>query len=73
MQGAATSVYSATASDLNGKSGSYLEDCKIAQPSARAQDAELAQRLWTVTEQQLNEAIDVASKRAKRLGTLQSP
>ena len=73
MQGAATSVYAATASELNGKSGAYLQDCKIAQPNAQAQDAELAQKLWAVTEQQLDEAIGVADKRAKRLGTLQSP
>ena len=73
MQGAATSVYAATASELNGKSGAYLQDCKIAQPNAQAQDAELAQKLWAVTEQQLDEAIGVADKRAQRLGTLQSP
>lgn len=42
LQGAATSVYAATAPELNGKSGAYLADCNIATPSAQAQDAELA-------------------------------
>ncbi|KAL3151249.1 hypothetical protein ABBQ38_013088 [Trebouxia sp. C0009 RCD-2024] len=52
-QGAATSVYAATAPELSGQSGAYLQDCHIAQPSSQAQDAALAQQLWTVTEQQL--------------------
>lgn len=38
-QGAATSVYAATAPELAGKSGAYLIDCHIAEPSAEAQDA----------------------------------
>ncbi|DBA97802.1 TPA: hypothetical protein ACH3X3_012673 [Trebouxia sp. C0006] len=54
-QGAATSVYAATAPELNGKSGAYLADCKIATPSVQAQDAELAKKLWAVTEKQLQD------------------
>ena len=57
VQGAATSVYAATSPQLVGKSGAYLQDCKIAQPNAQAQDAELAKKLWTVTEQQIDEAL----------------
>ena len=53
IQGAATTVYAATAPELAGKSGAYLVDCNIATPSAQAQDAELAKRLWAVTEEQL--------------------
>lgn len=52
-QGAATSVYAATAPELAGKSGAYLIDCHIAEPSAEAQDTELAKRLWATTENQL--------------------
>jgi len=48
-------VYAATAPELNGKSGAYLADCKIAIPSAQAQDAELAKKLWAVTEKQLQD------------------
>ncbi|DBA82625.1 hypothetical protein WJX77_012403 [Trebouxia sp. C0004] len=54
-QGAATSVYAATASELAGKSGAYLADCIIAEPTAQARDAELAKRLWAVTEKQLQD------------------
>ncbi len=57
LQGAATSVYAATSPQLVGKSGAYLQDCKVAQPNAQAQDAELAKKLWTVTEQQIDEAL----------------
>lgn len=55
LQGAATSVYAATAPELSGQSGAYLEDCHVAQPSSQAQDVELAQKLWAVTEQQLKD------------------
>ena len=72
FQGAATTVYAATASQLKGKSGAYLQDCKVAQPNAQAQDAELAQKLWTTSEQQVDEAIDIANKRAQRLSSLQT-
>ena len=54
-QGAATSVYAATAPELAGKSGAYLSDCKVVQPSAQARDADLAKQLWTVTEKQLQD------------------
>ena len=49
-QGAATSVYAATASDLAGKSGSYLADCAIATPSPDGRDDAIAAKLWDVSE-----------------------
>jgi NAD(P)-dependent dehydrogenase (short-subunit alcohol dehydrogenase family) len=49
-QGAATSVYAATAPDLAGKSGSYLADCAIATPSPEGRDDAIAARLWEVSE-----------------------
>ena len=55
LQGAATSVYAATAPELAGQSGAYLQDCHFAQPSSQAKDAELAQKLWAVTEQQVKD------------------
>lgn len=55
VQGAATSVYAATASELTGKSGAFLSNCNVATPSRQAQDAELAKKLWAVTEQQLRD------------------
>lgn len=60
-QGAATSVYAATAAELSGKGGAYLENCGIADvvpndPTFRggvrdyAVDVEQADRLWNVSE-----------------------
>jgi NAD(P)-dependent dehydrogenase (short-subunit alcohol dehydrogenase family) len=59
--GAATSVYAATAPELEGRGGLYLEDCHVAEvnddPEARegvrsyAVDPEAAKRLWTLSEE----------------------
>jgi len=59
--GAATSVYAATAPELEGRGGLYLEDCHVAavndDPEARegvrsyAVDAEAAKRLWATSEE----------------------
>ena len=49
-EGAATQVYVATRPELSGVSGEYFADCNIAQPSARAKDAALAERLWQESE-----------------------
>ena len=49
-QGAATQCYVATAPALEGVSGRYFVDCNPARMSAHAQDPELAQRLWAVSE-----------------------
>ncbi|WP_116367183.1 SDR family NAD(P)-dependent oxidoreductase [Parahaliea mediterranea] len=59
-QGAATSVYAATAPALAGDGGRYLEDCHIAEVASQdgaggvesyATDPALAQRLWRLSEQ----------------------
>ena len=62
-QGAATSVWAATAPALKGHGGLYLEDCRQglpAQPTNRVSgysphiaDPALAERLWAVSEQLL--------------------
>jgi NAD(P)-dependent dehydrogenase (short-subunit alcohol dehydrogenase family) len=49
-QGAATTVYAATAGDLAGKSGSYLADCAIAPPAQESLDDAMAAKLWAVSE-----------------------
>jgi NAD(P)-dependent dehydrogenase (short-subunit alcohol dehydrogenase family) len=59
-QGAATTLFAATAPELDGRGGLYLEDCRVAQvddaPEAGegvrsyAVDPELAERLWEVSE-----------------------
>ena len=56
LQGAATAVYAATAPELDGKSGAYLQDCSVSKSTAKGADAELASKLWNVTEEQLTEA-----------------
>ena len=49
-QGAATTIYAASAPELTGASGAYLSDCAIAEPSREAADAELGEQLWAATE-----------------------
>jgi NAD(P)-dependent dehydrogenase (short-subunit alcohol dehydrogenase family) len=61
--GAATSVYAATAPELEGRGGLYLEDAQVSGPrteegaetgyEAWAMDAQAARRLWEVSEQTL--------------------
>ena len=47
-QGAATNVYCALASNVEG--GAYYVDCKVGNPSETAQDATLRKDLWEYTE-----------------------
>ena len=64
-QGAATSVWGATAPELEGKGGLYLDDCQIGSvrtseddPSgyeAFARDPAAARQLWTVSEEHVGE------------------
>ena len=37
-QGAATSVWAATAPELAGRGGIYLENCQVAEPAAEGRD-----------------------------------
>ena len=58
-QGAATSVWAATAAELDDHGGAYLEDCSVAAPSddpgrssgvqSWARDPEQATRLWDLS------------------------
>ncbi len=66
--GAATQVYAATAPELEGRGGCYLEDCHVAElrepdsmegVSPYAIDPEAAARVWTVSEEILGERFDV--------------
>jgi NAD(P)-dependent dehydrogenase (short-subunit alcohol dehydrogenase family) len=64
-QGAATSVWAATASELVGRGGRYLEDCNESGPAspeqpfagvhAHAIDPQAAARLWEISEAMLGE------------------
>ncbi|KAK9805639.1 hypothetical protein WJX72_009656 [[Myrmecia] bisecta] len=55
-QGAATTVYAATAPELLSQSGSYLADCAVKEPSKEGRDLDMASKLWEATEEQLKAA-----------------
>jgi len=65
-QGAATSAWAATAPELEGRGGLYLDDCRIASLrtspddpggyEAYARDTEAAKQLWTVSEQHVGQS-----------------
>jgi NAD(P)-dependent dehydrogenase (short-subunit alcohol dehydrogenase family) len=67
--GAATSVWAATAPELEGKGGLYLEDCHLSRPrrgnddeegyETHAVDPDAAERLWRVSEEMVGERFDV--------------
>ncbi len=48
-QGAATSVYCATAHEVESQSGQYFSDCAPKAASREARDPEVAERLWRTT------------------------
>lgn len=47
-QGAATTIYAATAPEL--ESGAYLVDCNVARPSRHGRDDDAASKLWEISE-----------------------
>jgi WW domain-containing oxidoreductase len=49
-QGAATTVYAATAPELASRSGIYLADCKEETPLKVSLDADLAEKVWELSE-----------------------
>lgn len=67
--GAATSVYAATAPELEGRGGLYLEDCHVAEVDddenaaegvrSYALDPEAAKRLWTLSEEMVGQSFDL--------------
>jgi NAD(P)-dependent dehydrogenase (short-subunit alcohol dehydrogenase family) len=50
-EGAATTVYVATHPSLATVSGEYFADCNVAKPTRVARDPDLAERLWTFSEE----------------------
>jgi NAD(P)-dependent dehydrogenase (short-subunit alcohol dehydrogenase family) len=49
-KGAETSLYVATSAEGGEVTGQYFDKCRIVSPSATAQDAALAERLWAASE-----------------------
>ena len=68
-QGAATSVWAATAPELEGRGGLYLEDCQVGQPATEdkpaagyfpyALDEAAAEQLWALSEQIVGERFNL--------------
>lgn len=68
--GAATSVWTATSPELEGRGGIYCEDCNVAEVggnefgaggvAAYAVDGDTAAKLWTMTEDTLGEKFDLS-------------
>ena len=50
-QGAATSVFAATAPELVGRSGLHLADCAVASSSSESCDSDIAERVWAASAQ----------------------
>ncbi|MBK7864860.1 MAG: SDR family NAD(P)-dependent oxidoreductase [Archangiaceae bacterium] len=48
-QGAATTVYAATAPELAEQNGAYLADCAVTQPMSEALDETLIERTWSLS------------------------
>jgi len=55
-KGAQTSIYLASAPDLDGMTGKYFADSKEKQPTSIAQDDEAARRIWTASEELIAQA-----------------
>jgi NAD(P)-dependent dehydrogenase (short-subunit alcohol dehydrogenase family) len=55
-RGAKTSIYVATAAELEGKTGGYYARSRIGKPTAAAQDDAAAKRLWEVSEALVEQA-----------------
>lgn len=55
-EGAQTSIYVASAPELDGVTGKYFKDSKESEPSLVAQDDDAAKRLWTASEALVSQA-----------------
>jgi NAD(P)-dependent dehydrogenase (short-subunit alcohol dehydrogenase family) len=53
-QGAATSVYAATAPELESQSGAYLSDCAVVEPAGPAKDDALVEQVWKLSEKAIS-------------------
>ncbi|XP_071553952.1 WW domain-containing oxidoreductase [Temnothorax nylanderi] len=57
QQGASTTVFCATAPELEGVTGSYFNNCCRCQPTNAALDPALAERLWTLSQDMIADAL----------------
>lgn len=54
VQGAETTLYATLSEELHGKSGVYLEDCDLKEPSKRARMVDEQDRLWDLSKSLLS-------------------
>jgi len=57
QQAASTTVFCATAPELEGVTGSYFNNCYRCQPSIAARDPALAARLWTLSQDMITDVL----------------
>lgn len=57
-QGAATTVWAATAPSLREHGGAYLADCQLAESTPEATDPDTARRLWELSERWVATGVD---------------
>jgi hypothetical protein len=48
-KGAKTSIYLASAPEVQSTTGRYFVDCKVTQPAPQAADSAVARKLWDVS------------------------
>jgi len=56
-QAAATPVFCATVKELEGVSGFYFNNCVICSESKSAQDEELSENLWNISEKMIEDIL----------------
>ncbi|XP_029845247.2 retinol dehydrogenase 13-like isoform X2 [Ixodes scapularis] len=56
-EGAQTSIFLAVSDEVRKVSGKYFMDCRLSMPSRTSEDAELARKLWAVSEKMTGLAI----------------
>lgn len=61
-------MYAATAPELAGRSGAYLQDCAVSKPWRAARDAELARKAWAASEAVIAAAVAKAGIVAGSVG-----
>lgn len=53
-EGAQTSIYLAVSPEIEKVSGKYFKDCRLAELSPKAQDVDVARKLWDISEKIVN-------------------
>ncbi|XP_062550602.1 WW domain-containing oxidoreductase [Armigeres subalbatus] len=57
QQAASTTIYCATAPELNGFTGLYFNNCYVCDPSGPSKNEQMQQKLWTLSEQMIERGL----------------